>query len=115
MTEQILHLQLRRLRRTLGLKQEDVARHMDMARTTIVGIEQGVRKIKIEELQRFATLYGVTVEELAALPVAVPTQTLDVAHLQAVTPDEARLISAYRANDTVQMLRMVTERISQSA
>lgn len=112
MTEQALHLQLRRLRRALGLKQEDVARHMGVARTTIVGIEQGVRKIRVSELQRFAALYGVTVEELATLPVAVPTQAFEVPHLQAVTPDEARLIDAYRAKDAVRMLQLVTDRIA---
>ena len=49
---------LRLAREIAKLTQEDAAAIIDAARTTIVAIEQGKRRVRIDELQKLATAYG---------------------------------------------------------
>lgn len=66
---------LKDARKKLKLSQEFVAKQMNMARTTIVAIEAGKRKVLADELSRFSNLYGVSVDELmnGTLPIEVET------------------------------------------
>ena len=48
---------LRTARESAALTQADVARKINMARTTLVSIEKGQRRVRIEELQKLAALY----------------------------------------------------------
>jgi Zn-dependent peptidase ImmA (M78 family)/DNA-binding XRE family transcriptional regulator len=49
---------LQRARKRQGLTQEDAARLIDVARTTITAIEKGERRIRASELMRLAEAYG---------------------------------------------------------
>ena len=49
---------LRLAREIAKLTQEEVAAIIDAARTTIVAIEQGKRRVRIDELQKLAAAYG---------------------------------------------------------
>jgi Zn-dependent peptidase ImmA (M78 family)/DNA-binding XRE family transcriptional regulator len=53
-----LGVRLNDARRARGLTQQQVADEMELARTTIVAIEKGERKLTSSELIRFAKLYG---------------------------------------------------------
>lgn len=55
---------LRLARETAGLKQADAADAVGVARTTVVAIEKGQRKVRMNELQQLAKLYGVTINGL---------------------------------------------------
>ena len=55
---------LRIAREGAKLKQEDAAAAIDVARTTIVAIEQGQRRVKVGELQKLARTYGTSVNAL---------------------------------------------------
>jgi Zn-dependent peptidase ImmA (M78 family)/DNA-binding XRE family transcriptional regulator len=55
---------LRLAREDKKLKQADVADKLGIARTTLVAIEQGQRKARIEEIRQMAGLYGVSINEL---------------------------------------------------
>ena len=55
---------LKRVRKSLKLSQEFVARQLEMTRTTIVAIEAGTRKVTADEVKKFAKLYGVSTDEL---------------------------------------------------
>jgi Zn-dependent peptidase ImmA (M78 family)/DNA-binding XRE family transcriptional regulator len=55
---------LRIARETAGIKQADAAASIEVARTTLVAIEQGQRRIRIGELQQLAKLYGTSVNAL---------------------------------------------------
>lgn len=48
---------LRLARESLKITQADAAKAIDVARTTIVAIEQGQRRARIEELQKLAVIY----------------------------------------------------------
>ena len=48
---------LRTARESAALTQADVAREINMARTTLVSIEKGQRRVRIDELQKLAALY----------------------------------------------------------
>ena len=52
---------LREARRLSGLSQGQVAQRMGMHRPTVSEIEAGNRRVKAEELSRFAALYDVSV------------------------------------------------------
>lgn len=57
-----MHLQQARQRR--GFTQDDAAKVIEVARTTITAIEKGERRIKAAELMKLADAYGVTVSDL---------------------------------------------------
>ena len=60
----ILGNRLQESRRARGLKQQDVADQMNMARTTVVAIEKGERRLNADELIKFAKTYGRDVSKL---------------------------------------------------
>ena len=49
---------LRVARESAKLTQAEVAKAVDVARTTIIAIEQGQRRVRIDELQRLVSLYN---------------------------------------------------------
>jgi len=55
---------LRMAREGARITQADAADAIDIARTTLVAVEQGLRRIRMNELQRLARLYGTTVNAL---------------------------------------------------
>jgi Zn-dependent peptidase ImmA (M78 family) len=55
---------LRVAREAARLKQADAAAALDIARTTLVAIEQGQRRVRIGELQQLAKFYGTSVNAL---------------------------------------------------
>jgi transcriptional regulator with XRE-family HTH domain len=56
-------------RRSAGLTQEDAAKALGMARTTIVAIEKGERRVSPHELIEFAKSYRRAVSDLVGRPV----------------------------------------------
>lgn len=55
---------LRLAREAVGITQAGAATAISVARTTIVAIEQGQRRARLDELQRLATLYGTNLNGL---------------------------------------------------
>jgi Zn-dependent peptidase ImmA (M78 family)/transcriptional regulator with XRE-family HTH domain len=55
---------LRIARENADITQKDAADQINIARTTLVAIEQGQRRIRIDELQALAKLYGTSVNAL---------------------------------------------------
>jgi Zn-dependent peptidase ImmA (M78 family)/transcriptional regulator with XRE-family HTH domain len=55
---------LRIARENADITQKDAAERIHIARTTLVAIEQGQRRIRIDELQELAKLYGTSVNAL---------------------------------------------------
>lgn len=49
---------LRIARETVGMTQAKAAKKINVARTTLLSIEQGQRRIRLDELQKLASLYG---------------------------------------------------------
>lgn len=60
----ILGNRLQESRRARGLKQQDVADQMNIARTTVVAIEKGERRVNPDELIKLAKIYGRDVSKL---------------------------------------------------
>jgi Zn-dependent peptidase ImmA (M78 family)/DNA-binding XRE family transcriptional regulator len=54
----ILGNRLQESRRARGLNQQEIGDQMNMARTTIVAIEKGERRVNPDELIKFAKIYG---------------------------------------------------------
>lgn len=55
---------LRVAREAASLTQKDAAESIEVARTTLVAIEQGQRRVRMDELQRLTKLYGTSVNAL---------------------------------------------------
>ena len=55
---------LRLARKNAGIRQDDAAQFIGMSRPTLVSIEKGVRRVRIEELQVLTRHYGVSVNAL---------------------------------------------------
>jgi Zn-dependent peptidase ImmA (M78 family)/DNA-binding XRE family transcriptional regulator len=93
----VLGATLRRAREDRGWTQERVGQHLGVARTTIVAMEKGERRVKPEELVDLATLYGRRLSSLlqrgshaegfavqlrGALPPATPIEAELLPHIQ---------------------------------
>lgn len=59
---------LQEARRASGLTQHAVAQHMDMARTTLVAVEKGERRVTPHELVTFSELFNRPVSEFVGRP-----------------------------------------------
>jgi len=70
---------LKKVRKSLKLSQEFVAKQLGMTRTTIVAIEAGTRKVTTNELTMFSNLYGVTTEILLYGDVSDDNEVKDFA------------------------------------
>ena len=55
---------LRKLRKYMGLTQEQVAEILSVGRDAILRIEKGDRKIDLQELMNFSKLYNIIMDEL---------------------------------------------------
>ncbi|MCK6555308.1 XRE family transcriptional regulator [Candidatus Binatia bacterium] len=55
---------LRLARESAGIKQSEAATAISVARTTLIAIEQGQRRVRMNELQQLARLYGTSVNAL---------------------------------------------------
>jgi len=55
---------LRIARESAGITQAEAAAAIDVARTTLVAIEQGQRRVRMNEMQQLARLYGTTINAL---------------------------------------------------
>src|SRR5262245_29543661 len=64
---QALGLVLRNSRKSAGFSQQEAAQLIEVARTTIVAIEQGIRHLRACELAALASGYGVEATELLRL------------------------------------------------
>ncbi len=87
----VLGRRLREARRERGLTQDDVARHLGVARTTVVAIEKGERRVTSEELVRLAELYGVSINELLRRGVPLEELATQFRLAIAATPDAEHL------------------------
>jgi Zn-dependent peptidase ImmA (M78 family)/DNA-binding XRE family transcriptional regulator len=62
----VIGIRLQNARKAAGLTQQAVADEMHLARTTIVAIEKGERRVTADELTAFAQRYGRPVSELVS-------------------------------------------------
>ena len=70
MDEKNIGKYLKRIRESLSLTQEEVANRLDLGRDAILRIENGKRKINLEELLAFTKIYNVSLDELIVKPKA---------------------------------------------
>lgn len=61
---------LREAREASGLSQGQVAKRLEMHRPTISEIEAGRRKVSAQEIEKFASLYGVSIDWIVSGPSA---------------------------------------------
>src|ERR1700683_2778936 len=64
MSPEMIGERLRVARENAKLTQEDAANSIDVARTTLVAMEQGKRRARMSELQKLAKAYGTSVNAL---------------------------------------------------
>jgi transcriptional regulator with XRE-family HTH domain len=89
-------------RKRLGIRQSDLADKLGVARTTIVGIEQGKRKLKVSELAILRDL-GFPDEQVA---LHVPESEHTDERWMWLDKDERTLIRAFRQGRIERVLRM---------
>lgn len=92
-------------RKALNMTQTDLAKHLNVARTTIVAIEAGSRKLKTWEL---SVLEKIGFPNVMNENVTNPTSDSESEANSwiMVTPDEYALIRAYRENRIKDVLKI---------
>jgi Zn-dependent peptidase ImmA (M78 family)/DNA-binding XRE family transcriptional regulator len=105
-----LGLRLQEARKGTGMTQLAVADHLGMARTTVVAIEKGERKITPHELLQFASLYRRAVSDLVSKRVVAESLVPQFrASQKEADPscDQAAVELQGRAEDYVELERML--------
>ena len=77
---------LQHARKAAGRSQEEVAKLLGVARTTITAMEKGERRVKPEELMQLATLYGRQIADL--LRSGEPDEAFAIQLRAAIAPHE---------------------------
>jgi len=106
----ILGLRLQEARKATGMTQQEVADHLGMARTTVVAIEKGERKVTSQEVVQFAKLYKRAVSDLVSKRVVVESLVPQFRASQKdvdVSYDQAAIELQSRAEDYVELERIV--------
>ena len=85
---------IRKLREARDMTQQQLADAVDVTREAVAKWESGVAQPRMNAAIRLATLFGVTLDELAAGMPTVPTRPPD-----ALTADERELLTLYRSLD----------------
>jgi Zn-dependent peptidase ImmA (M78 family)/transcriptional regulator with XRE-family HTH domain len=89
----LLGRRLMEARKARRLTQEDVAQRLSVARTTVVAIEQGKRRVRPNELIEMADYYGRSLSELTRQGPTVPSFSIQFrAALRPVQPAQAAAI-----------------------
>ena len=101
LTDREIGQRLRVSRQVAELRQADAAGAIGIARTTLVAIEQGRRRIKTQELQELAFLYGTSANAILRH---------DAVHLDLVPQFRSLRSSADRKTDGA--ARLLTELVS---
>jgi Zn-dependent peptidase ImmA (M78 family) len=91
---------LRLARENAGVRQEEAAQVIGMSRPTLISIEKGTRRVRIQELQTLASHYGVSVNALLRRE-AVHTDLLPRFRKLRETEDEHTIEAIRLLNDLV--------------
>jgi transcriptional regulator with XRE-family HTH domain len=94
---------IREYRKTIGWTQLQLANALDMARTTIVAIEQDVRNVNPDELKAMSCLFGVPVEGI------LNGATMPDREWRYVSSLEITILTAYRERNVAALLRMIAD------
>jgi len=108
----VLGARLQEMRRSAGFTQQAVADELEMARTTLVAIEKGERRVTPHELLRLASIYGRQVSEIVGRPAVAESfvpqfraglrdQFAQDLGLQAVTVELQKLAEDYVELETI--------------
>lgn len=92
-------------RKSLNMTQIDLAKHLNVARTTIVAIEAGSRKLKPWELLVLEKIGFPNVMNENANKVTNDSEG-EASSWVMISPDEYALIKAYRENRLKDMLKI---------
>ena len=105
-------LRLRMLRKQKRLRQEDVAKQLNLSRTAYTKYETKGTEPAQERLIELAKIYDVTVDYLLGKDGEDPVAVLqDNASMVALSPQEQELIALFRRlTETQQQLLLQTER-----
>ena len=87
-----------KLRKNLGLTQQQVAAKLGIDRTTYTKYETGVSEPSFEMLIRLSQLLGISLDELFGAPVDDRLlASVSDSGIDNLSPDEQQLIAAYRS------------------
>ena len=92
-------------RKSLNMTQIDLAKHLNVARTTVVAIEAGSRKLKPWELSVLEKIGFPNVMNENAIKLANDSEVEANSWIM-ITPDEYALIRAYRENRIKDILKI---------
>ena len=104
-----LGLRLQEARKATGMTQMEVADHLGMARTTVVAIEKGERKVTSQEIVQFAKLYKRAVSDLVSKRVVAESLVPQFRASQKDVDssyDQAAIELQNRAEDYVELERI---------
>jgi transcriptional regulator with XRE-family HTH domain len=93
-TEEELAVRLRHAREAAGLTQEDVARRLDLSRSSVAQMELGNRSVSSLELDAMARLYGRSLGELLAEEFDAEATLVAIFRAAASAAEEDALLDA---------------------
>ena len=95
---------IKRLREDRGIKQQEIADLIGMHRSNYSKIESGQREISITSLDKIATFFGITIDELIHMSSEVPKE---VQIADKTTVEQLRLIEQLDQEDKNMIFKMI--------
>ncbi len=65
---------IKAIRETKGLKQIEVAKHINVDKSAYSKMEKGMRSVTVEELQKIAQLFNMTTDQIINYDGSIPTE-----------------------------------------
>mgnify|MGYP003424578953 FL=1 len=103
---------IRMTRKSLRITQAQLGEHLEVARTTVVAIESGKRKLNMLEMEKLRSL-GFT--NIGNINYITNIDRDDYIGHITLSPEEVDLIVAYRHNDYETITRIYLNKLRESA
>lgn len=100
---------IKKLREDRGLRQKEVANALEMGYSNYNKIENGNREISVKELQRLASFYNISVDQVLNLDGDLPKEVV-IEDKQA--QEQLRLISQLDTDDRAIIFKMIDKMLT---
>ncbi|KAA1240360.1 helix-turn-helix domain-containing protein [Aquimarina sp. RZ0] len=100
---------IKRIREDKGLRQKEVANAIDMGYTSYNKVENGSREISVVEIQRLASFYNITVDQIINLDDKLPKEVV-IEDKEA--KEQLRLISELDTDDRTIIFKIIDKMLT---
>ena len=104
-----LHFKIKTIREEKGLKQIEIANHINVDKSAYSKIEKGSRSVTVEELQKIAQLFNMTTDQIINFDGDIPKE---VTIQDKSTVEQMRLIQQLDEDDKQTIFKLIDKMLT---